>query len=83
VVGNTTQLAGQFAFLAVLAVGAAQVGSKAISVGTPVAFLMYVLFLTGPIGQLVNAATLYQVGAAATGEEVDGILRVTRLAYRD
>jgi ATP-binding cassette subfamily C protein len=65
VVGNTTQLAGQFAFLAVLAVGAAQVGSKAISVGTLVAFLMYVLFLTGPIGQLVNAATLYQVGAAA------------------
>jgi ABC-type multidrug transport system fused ATPase/permease subunit len=65
VVGNTTQLAGQFAFLAVLAVGAAQVGSKAISVGTLVAFLMYVLFLTGPIGQLVNAATQYQVGAAA------------------
>jgi ABC-type multidrug transport system fused ATPase/permease subunit len=30
-----------------------------------VAFLMYVVFLMGPINQLVNAASLYQVGAAA------------------
>jgi ABC-type multidrug transport system fused ATPase/permease subunit len=65
VVGNTTELAIQFAFLAVLATGAAQVASGSISIGTMVAFLMYVLFLMGPVNQLINAASLYQVGAAA------------------
>src|ERR1700761_1336761 len=65
VVGNTTELAIQFAFLAVLATGAAQVATHAISVGTLVAFLMYILFLMQPINQLVTALTQYQVGAAA------------------
>jgi ABC-type multidrug transport system fused ATPase/permease subunit len=65
VVGNTSELAIQFAFLAVLATGAAQVASGTTSIGTLVAFLMYVLFLMGPINQLVNAAALYQSGAAA------------------
>jgi ATP-binding cassette subfamily C protein len=65
VVGNTTELAIQFAFLAVLATGAAQVATHAISVGTLVAFLMYILFLMNPISQLVSALTQYQVGAAA------------------
>jgi ATP-binding cassette subfamily C protein len=65
VVGNTTELAVQFAFLAVLATGAAQVASHSISVGTMVAFLLYIMALMGPIGQLINAATQYQVGAAA------------------
>jgi ABC-type multidrug transport system fused ATPase/permease subunit len=65
VVGNTTELAIQFAFLAVLATGAAQVATHAISVGTLVAFLMYILFLMNPINQLVTALTQYQVGAAA------------------
>jgi len=65
VVGNTTELAVQFAFLAVLATGAIQVASGSINVGTMVAALMYLLFLAGPINQVVNAATQYQVGAAA------------------
>ncbi|HEY6786722.1 MAG TPA: ABC transporter ATP-binding protein [Trebonia sp.] len=65
VVGNSTQLAVQFAFLAVLATGAAQVADGSISVGTLVAFLMYILFVAGPIGQLTTAATQYQAGAAA------------------
>jgi ABC-type multidrug transport system fused ATPase/permease subunit len=65
VVGNTTELAIQFAFLAVLATGGAQVAAGRIGVGTLVAFLMYVLFLMAPVGQLVNAATMYQAGAAA------------------
>src|SRR6201996_1340846 len=65
VVGNTTELAIQFAFLAVLATGAAQVATHAISVGTLVAFLMYILFLMQPISPLVTALTPYQVGAAA------------------
>jgi ABC-type multidrug transport system fused ATPase/permease subunit len=65
VVGNSTALAVQFALLAVLGVGAAQAASGAITIGTMVAFLMYVVFLMGPINQLVNAASLYQIGAAA------------------
>jgi ATP-binding cassette subfamily C protein len=65
VVGNITELAIQFAFLAVLATGAAQVATHAISVGTLVAFLMYILFLMQPINQLTSAFTQYQVGAAA------------------
>jgi ABC-type multidrug transport system fused ATPase/permease subunit len=65
VVGNTTELAVQFAFLAVLATGAAQVATHAITVGTLVAFLMYILFLMNPINQLTSAFTQYQVGAAA------------------
>jgi ABC-type multidrug transport system fused ATPase/permease subunit len=65
VVGNTTELAIQFAFLAVLGTGAAQVAAGTISIGTMVAFLMYVLVLTGPMSQLINAAAQYQAGAAA------------------
>ena len=64
-VGNTAVLAIQFSFLAVMAVGGAQVASNAISVGTLIAFLLYVLFLSGPISQLTNAITQYQIGAAA------------------
>ena len=65
VVGNTTELAVQFAFLAVLATGAAQVASSSINVGTLVAFLMYLLYLMGPVNLLINAAAQYQAGAAA------------------
>jgi len=65
VVGNTTELAVQFAFLAVLGIGAAQVASGTIGVGTMVAFLMYVIAMLQPVSQLVNAAAQYQAGAAA------------------
>jgi len=65
IVGNTTELAVQFAFLAVLAIGAIQVASAAINVGTLIAFLMYLLFLMGPVNLLINAAAQYQAGAAA------------------
>jgi len=64
-VGNTTELSIQFAFLAVLAVGGAQVASRTISVGTLVAFLLYIIFMMGPLNQVTNAITQYQVGAAA------------------
>jgi ABC-type multidrug transport system fused ATPase/permease subunit len=65
IVGSTSQLAVQSAFLAVLGIGAAQVASGTIGVGTLVAFLMYVMSMVQPIGQLVNAAAEYQAGAAA------------------
>jgi ABC-type multidrug transport system fused ATPase/permease subunit len=63
--GNTAGLAAQAAFLAVLSVGGARVASGAVEIGTLVAFLLYVFYLMAPIGQLVQAVTRYQVGAAA------------------
>jgi ABC-type multidrug transport system fused ATPase/permease subunit len=65
VILNCAVLAVQGAFLAVLAVGGAQVTSGSISVGTLIAFLLYVSFLTSPVQQAVQAFTQYQVGAGA------------------
>ncbi|NGO43246.1 ABC transporter ATP-binding protein [Streptomyces ureilyticus] len=65
IAGNTSGLAGQIAFLAVLGAGGARAASGAIDIGTLVAFLMYVFYLINPINQLVIAVTQYQVGAAA------------------
>ena len=65
VAGNTAGLSMQVAFITVLAVGGARVATGAIGVGTLVAFLLYVFYLTSPIQQVVGAVTQYQVGAAA------------------
>ncbi len=64
-IGSTAELAVQFAFLAVLATGGAQVASGTISVGTLVAFLLYIFYLMGPLQQVISAVTQYQFGAAA------------------
>src|SRR5215813_3312419 len=52
-------------FPAILAVGGARVTSGAISVGTLVAFLLYIFYLMMPIQLLEEAASQYQVAAAA------------------
>jgi ATP-binding cassette subfamily C protein len=65
IAGNTAGLSIQCAFIAVLATGGARVASGAIEVGTLVAFLLYVYYLMSPIQQLAEAASEYQVGAAA------------------
>lgn len=63
--GNTAGLSVQVSFLAVLSFGGARTAAGAISVGTLVAFLLYVYYLMAPIQELVGAITQYQVGAAA------------------
>jgi ATP-binding cassette subfamily C protein len=65
--GNTAGLAIQIAIILVLSVGGARVAAHTISVGTLVAFLLYVYYLMPPISQLVSAVSQYQVGAAAIG----------------
>ncbi|MFE9661103.1 ABC transporter transmembrane domain-containing protein [Streptomyces sp. NPDC005955] len=65
IAGNTAGLAIQVAFLTVLAVGGARVATGAISVGTLVAFLLYVFYLMSPIQQVVSAVMQYQTGSAA------------------
>jgi len=65
IAGNTAGLSVQCAFLAILAVGGARVTSGAISVGTLVAFLLYIFYLMMPIQLLEEAASQFQVAAAA------------------
>jgi ATP-binding cassette subfamily C protein len=65
--GNTAGLSIQIAIILVLSVGGARVASHTISVGTLVAFLLYVYYLMPPVSQLVSAVSQYQVGAAAVG----------------
>jgi ATP-binding cassette subfamily C protein len=63
--GNMAGVAAQLAFLAVLSIGGARVAAGTISVGTLVAFLLYVFYLMAPIGSLVRAWTQYPIGTAA------------------
>ncbi|MBE8478364.1 ABC transporter ATP-binding protein [Streptomyces justiciae] len=74
--GSADELAVQLAFLAVLAVGGARVGSGDIPVSTLIAFLLYLFYLIEPVAKLVDAVTSYQEGAAA----ISRIAAVERLA---
>jgi len=65
VAGNAGGMAIQVSFLIVLGLGGARVASGEIDVGTLVAFLLYLFYLMPPVRQVVDAATQYQVGAAA------------------
>ena len=62
--GSNT-LAIQAAFLAVLGIGGARVATGAISLSTLVAFLLFLFYLTEPIGQLLHAGSRLSVGLAA------------------
>jgi ATP-binding cassette subfamily C protein len=65
VAGNTAGLAVQASFIAVLAAGGARAATGAITIGTLVAFLLYIFYLMSPVQELVSAVTQFQVGAAA------------------
>ncbi len=64
-VHGSNTLAIQAAFLAVLGIGGARVATGAISLSTLVAFLLFLFYLTEPIGQLLHAGSRLQVGLAA------------------
>lgn len=63
----------QIAFLVVLGVGGARVANGSIPVSTLVAFLLYLFYLVGPIGQLVGAVVQFQQGSAALSR-IDEVL---------
>ncbi|HEU5000175.1 MAG TPA: ABC transporter ATP-binding protein [Lapillicoccus sp.] len=71
IAGNAAGLAIQVAFIAVLSVGGVRVASGSITVGTLVAFLLYVFFLISPVNQIAGAVTEYNVGAAAVSRIVE------------
>ncbi|UFQ20006.1 MULTISPECIES: ABC transporter ATP-binding protein [Streptomyces] len=73
VMGTAAGLSVQLSFLSVLGIGGARVASGAIDVSTLVAFLLFLFYLTEPVSQLIQAATQFQVGAAAVARlrEVD------------
>jgi ABC-type multidrug transport system fused ATPase/permease subunit len=72
---NVAGLAIQAAFLAVLGVGGARVASGAITVGTLIAFLLYVYYLLPPIQQLASSVSEYQIGTVAVARisEAEGL----------
>jgi ATP-binding cassette subfamily C protein len=64
-VHGSNGLAIQASFLAVLAIGGGRVATGAISLSTLVAFLLFLFYLTEPIGEVLHAGSRLQVGLAA------------------
>lgn len=65
IVGTSTGLIVQVAFLAVLGVGGARVASGALDIGDLIAFLLYLFYISEPIASLAMGATQLQQGLAA------------------
>jgi len=64
-IGPASAAAIQGAFLLVLGVGGARVAAGAITVGSLVAFILFLFFLVLPLGQALNAYTQLQTGLGA------------------
>jgi ABC-type multidrug transport system fused ATPase/permease subunit len=64
-VGTSTGLVIQVAFLAVLGVGGARVATGALPVGDLIAFLLYLFYLADPVAGVASGATQLQAGLAA------------------
>lgn len=64
-IGPASTAAIQGAFLLVLGVGGARVAAGALSVGSLVAFILFLFFLVMPLGQALNAYTQLQTGLGA------------------
>jgi ATP-binding cassette subfamily B protein/ATP-binding cassette subfamily C protein len=65
IIGPISDTAIQGAFLLVLGVGGVRVASGAISVGSLVAFILFLFFLAMPLGQALHAYTQLQSGLGA------------------
>jgi ABC-type multidrug transport system fused ATPase/permease subunit len=65
VVGTSTGLVIQIAFLAVLGVGGARVATGALPVGDLIAFLLYLFYLADPVAGVAQGAAQLQAGLAA------------------
>jgi ABC-type multidrug transport system fused ATPase/permease subunit len=65
VVGTSTGLVIQIAFLAVLGVGGARVATGALPVGDLIAFLLYLFYLVDPVAGVAQGAAQLQAGLAA------------------
>ncbi|QVQ55123.1 ABC transporter ATP-binding protein [Spiractinospora alimapuensis] len=63
--GTASSLAIQLAFLVVLGVGGLRVATGAITIGTLIAFLLYLFYMIPPLGSLVSATRNFHIGAAA------------------
>ncbi|QJC50722.1 ABC transporter ATP-binding protein [Paenibacillus albicereus] len=70
---------GNLGYVAICVVGAMLVTSDSISIGTIVAFMIYIRLFTQPLGQIAQAATNLQAAAAA-GERVFEFLEEEELA---
>lgn len=77
ITGPSSELAVNGAFLVVLLVGGLRVSHGSAEMADLVAFLLYMAYLTTPIGYLSQAVSLIQRGAGAL-ERIDEILRLPR-----
>lgn len=81
----TMMMSIQLAFLAVLGVGGARVASGSLEISSLIAFLLYLFYLMGPIGGLVEGWTGLQSGLAAVRriDEVESLPGEPGGAYED
>jgi ABC-type multidrug transport system fused ATPase/permease subunit len=79
VVGPASELAVTGSFLVVLLVGGVRVASGSSSVGDLVAFLLYMVYLTVPIGSVFQAVSAIQQGAGAL-QRINEVLALPREA---
>ncbi|GAA2647059.1 ABC transporter ATP-binding protein [Paractinoplanes durhamensis] len=82
VVGPVADTAIQGAFLLVLGVGGVRVASGAISVGSLVAFILFLFFLAMPLGQALRSYTQLQTGLGAL-QRIEEMLEIPAEAAGD
>lgn len=77
VVGPASELAVNGSFLVVLLIGGLRVASGTSSVGELVAFLLYMVYLAGPIGSVFQAVSAMEQGTGAL-QRINEVLALPR-----